>query len=125
VDDTVQRPMPRKAKSEGIVLLGGEVSKPLPAVPTSGEVRAPAWLLNAATALDFLQNEHPRVMTTLSAILIVAGTIPSLPAVSAGAAGAVLASSTAHAIGAMAVGLGSWIKTQQEQKPGQETHGAK
>ncbi|KAF7340088.1 hypothetical protein MVEN_01926900 [Mycena venus] len=118
VDDVAQRPVPRKSKSEGTVLLTSEVSKPLPAVPNSGDVttvRAPAWLLNAATALDFLQSEHPRVMSTLSAILLVAGTIPSLPAVSAGAAGAVLASSTAHAVGAIAIGLGSWIKTQQEQ----------
>lgn len=57
-------------------------------------------------------------MTTLSAILIVAGTIPSLPMVAAGAGGAILASSTAHAVGAIAVGLGSWIKTQQELHDG-------
>jgi hypothetical protein len=58
-------------------------------------------------------------MSTLSAILIVVGTIPALPAISAGAGGAVLASSTAHAVGAMAVGIGSWMKTQQD------THGPK
>ncbi|KAJ6519333.1 hypothetical protein C8R45DRAFT_809017 [Mycena sanguinolenta] len=130
VDDTAQRPVPRKAKSEGTVVLSREVIKPLPALPNSGDgigttVRAPAWLLNAATALEFLQSEHPRVMTSLSAILIVAGTIPSLPAVSAGAAGAVLASSTAHAVGAIAVGLGSWIKAQQEMKSNPDTHVAK
>ncbi|KAF7367340.1 hypothetical protein MSAN_00796400 [Mycena sanguinolenta] len=129
VDDTTQRPVPRKAKSDGTMVLNSEVLKPLPVLPNSGDegttVRAPAWLLNAATALDFLQGEHPRVMSTLSAILIVAGTIPSLPAVSAGAAGAVLASSTAHAVGAIAVGLGSWIKTQQEMKSNQDTHVAK
>ncbi|KAJ7356806.1 hypothetical protein DFH08DRAFT_850138 [Mycena albidolilacea] len=126
VDDTAQRPIPRKAKSEGTVVLSGQTSKPLPSLPNSGDVtNVPTWLLNAATALDFLKGEHPRVMSTLSAILIVAGTIPSLPVVSAGAAGAVLASSTAHAVGAIAIGLGSWIKTQQEGKSQQETHGAK
>ncbi|KAK7064661.1 hypothetical protein R3P38DRAFT_53819 [Favolaschia claudopus] len=124
-DDTAQRPQPRKMKSEGVVvpIKSSEIVKALPALPISGDgttVRAPAWLLNAATALDFLQGEHPRVMSTLSAILIVAGTIPSLPAVGAGAAGAVLASSTAHAVGAIAVGLGSWIKAQQESKTPRE-----
>ncbi|KAJ7151541.1 hypothetical protein C8R46DRAFT_487057 [Mycena filopes] len=113
LDNTVQRPVPRKAKSDGAVLSNLAVSKALPPIPNS-EVRAPAWLLNATTALDFLHNEHPRVMTTLSAILIVAGTIPSLPIITAGAGGAILASSTAHAVGAIAVGLGSWIKTQHE-----------
>ncbi|KAJ7456504.1 hypothetical protein FB451DRAFT_1047871 [Mycena latifolia] len=97
--DTFQRPVPRKAKSEGTGV---------------STVRAPAWLLNAATALDFLSSEHPKVMTTLSAILIVAGTIPNLPGIAAGAGGAVLASSTAHAVGAIAVGLGNWMQTQQE-----------
>ncbi|KAJ6604136.1 hypothetical protein DFH09DRAFT_1067894 [Mycena vulgaris] len=131
-DATVQRPVPRKAKSDGSVLSSSHSSKTLPPLPGDGDychhtrdadlilttgvstVRAPAWLLNATTALDFLANEHPRVMSTLSAILIVAGTIPALPAIGAGAGGAVLASSTAHAVGAIAVGLGSWIKTQQE-----------
>jgi hypothetical protein len=143
VDNTAQRPIPRKAKSEGTVVLSGQTSKPLPSLPNSGDgtdfqrfnytcteffrsvTNVPTWLLNAATALDFLKGEHPRVMSTLSAILIVAGTIPSLPVVSAGAAGAVLASSTAHAVGAIAIGLGSWIKTQQEGKSQQETHSTK
>ncbi|KAJ6626913.1 hypothetical protein B0H10DRAFT_1997165 [Mycena sp. CBHHK59/15] len=118
-DDAVaRRPTPRKAKSDGEFLFSTQSSKALPPLPESANtfstVRAPAWLLNAATALDFLQNEHPKVMSTLSAILIVAGTIPSLPVISAGAGGAVLASSTAHAVGALAVGIGSWLKTQQE-----------
>jgi hypothetical protein len=134
-DDGPERPLPRKAKSEGAVLSQMQTSKALPSLPTSGDsesagsstivcssffvlaistVRAPAWLLNAATALDFLQNEHPKVMSTLSAILIVAGTLPTLPVIGAGAGGAILASSTAHAVGAIAVGVGSWLKTQQE-----------
>ncbi|KAJ7102418.1 hypothetical protein B0H15DRAFT_814555 [Mycena belliarum] len=126
--DTVQRPVPRKAKSDGAVmaLSSDQVSKALPSLPNSGDVsavRAPAWLLNAATALDFLTNEHPRVMSTLSAILIVAGTIPALPGIAAGAGGAVLASSTVHAVGAIAIGLGNWMHTQQEiSKAQQEKH---
>lgn len=54
------------------------------------------------------------VMSTLSAILITAGTLPAIPAISAGAGGAVLASGAAHAVGAIAVGVGSWLKAQQE-----------
>lgn len=76
----------------------------------------PAWLLNACSALDLLTTEHPKVMTTLSAILITVGSIPAIPAIASGAGGAILASGAAHAVGAVAVGVGSWIKLQQETK---------
>lgn len=76
----------------------------------------PAWLLNACGALEFLTTEHPKVMTTLSAILITVGSIPAIPAIAGGAGGAILASGAAHAVGAVAVGVGSWIKVQQETK---------
>ncbi|THV03461.1 hypothetical protein K435DRAFT_774869 [Dendrothele bispora CBS 962.96] len=79
---------------------------------------APVWLLNACNALDFLQNEHPKVMSTLSAILITAGSIPSIPAISAGAGGALLASGAAQAVGAIAVGVGSWLKSQHDMSQG-------
>jgi hypothetical protein len=75
---------------------------------------APIWLLNACNALEFLNTEHPKVMTTLSAILITVGSIPAIPAISAGAGGAILASGAAHAVGAIAVGVGSWLKAQQD-----------
>ena len=55
-------------------------------------------------------------MTTLSAILITVGSIPAIPAIASGAGGAILASGAAHAVGAVAVGVGSWIKLQQETK---------
>lgn len=72
--------------------------------------QAPTWLVNACTALDFLTGEHPKVMTALSAVLITVGSIPALPVISAGAGGAFLASGTAHAIGSIAVGVGSLLK---------------
>ena len=72
--------------------------------------QAPTWLLNACQALDFLTGEHPKVMTALSAVLITVGSIPAIPAISAGAGGAFLASGTAHAIGSIAVGVGSLLK---------------
>ncbi|KAJ3496042.1 hypothetical protein NMY22_g19863 [Coprinellus aureogranulatus] len=48
------------------------------------------------------------------------GSIPAIPAISAGAGGAILASSAAHAIGAVAVGLGqalgaATLKNQQQE----------
>lgn len=76
---------------------------------------APVWLLNACNALDFLSTEHPKVMSTVSAILITAGTIPSIPAISAGAGGALLASGAIQAVGAIAVGVGSWLKAAQQE----------
>lgn len=71
----------------------------------------PTWLLNACHALNFLTAEHPRAMTTLSAVLITAGTLPAIPAISGGT---VLASSVAQAVGAIAVGVGNLLKAQQE-----------
>jgi hypothetical protein len=87
--------------------------------------QAPVWLLNACGALDFLTSEHPKVMTALSAILITIGSIPAIPAISAGAGGAILASSAAQAAGAIAVGVGSMLKAQQEGKVSVQDGGAK
>ena len=65
-------------------------------------------------------------MSVLSAILITAGSIPALPAISAGAGGAVLASGAAHAIGAIAIGLGQAlsvsVKNQQEAQSSTTAH---
>jgi len=91
-----------------------EEDKTVDATVTTTEV--PAWLLNACSALDLLTTEHPKVMTTLSAILITVGSIPAIPVIAGGAGGAILASGAAHAVGAVAVGLGSWIKAQQDAK---------
>lgn len=74
----------------------------------------PTWLLNAANALDFLTSEHPKAMTTLSAVLITVGSIPSIPVLAGGAGGAFLASHAIQAAGAIAVGLGNWLKVAQE-----------
>ena len=69
-------------------------------------IQAPAWILNAINALDFLTGEHPRAMSVLSAILITFGSLPAIPAISAGAGGAVLASGAVQAVSAIAVGFG-------------------
>ncbi|KAI0270697.1 hypothetical protein BC834DRAFT_922568 [Gloeopeniophorella convolvens] len=78
------------------------------------EAHAPLWLLNACGALDFLTTEHPKVMTTLSAVLITVGSLPALPALSAGAGGTILASHAVQAAGAIAVGVGNWLKAAQD-----------
>jgi hypothetical protein len=85
---------------------------------------APVWLLNATQALDQLVSEHPKVMSTLSAVLITLGSIPAIPAISAGAGGAILASGTAHAVGAIAVGVGSWMKAQQDARTQTQAYAA-
>ncbi|THH28724.1 hypothetical protein EUX98_g5460 [Antrodiella citrinella] len=103
------------------------VSAPPPDVTPSETstvvAQVPVWLLNACQALEFLTTEHPKAMTAISAVLITVGSIPAIPAITAGAGGAFLASGTAHAIGTIAVGLGSILQAQakvsevvQEQK---------
>jgi hypothetical protein len=74
----------------------------------------PTWLLNAANALEFLTTEHPKVMTTLSAVLITVGSLPAIPALAGGAGGAFLASHAVQAAGAIAVGLGNLLKSTQD-----------
>ncbi|TCD62792.1 hypothetical protein EIP91_006410 [Steccherinum ochraceum] len=84
----------------------------IPSETATAVANAPVWLLNACQALEFLTTEHPKVMTTISAVLITVGSIPALPVISAGAGGAFLASGTAHAIGSIAVGIGSLLQAQ-------------
>lgn len=111
VDDTKRPAVHQKAASDSHTQVVNRNRDDNSGVITA---QAPVWLVNACTALDFLQTEHPKVMSTLAAILITVGSIPSIPAVAAGAGGAVLASSAAHAVGAIAVGFGTLIKTHQE-----------
>ncbi|KAF8909643.1 hypothetical protein CPB84DRAFT_1765087 [Gymnopilus junonius] len=133
--DLPQRPNHQKANSDSVVVRSkSKQVNDSAVVPRShtegGEVvtattQVPAWLLNACTALEYITGEHPKAMSIISAILITAGSIPAIPAIAAGAGGAVLASSTAHAIGAIAVGMGQALGasiTQQQKK--QEGHGA-
>ncbi|KAI0313060.1 hypothetical protein OF83DRAFT_1086590 [Amylostereum chailletii] len=85
-----------------------------PGEVTTTVTNAPVWLLNACNALDFLTTEHPKAMTTLSAVLITIGSLPAIPAISAGAGGALLASHAVQAAGAIAVGVGNWLRASQD-----------
>lgn len=92
---------------------------PTPAAPsgevtTTTEAQAPLWLLNACSALEFLTSEHPKVMTTLSAVLITVGSLPALPGLSTAAGGTILASHAVQAAGAIALGVGNWLKAAQD-----------
>ncbi|KAL6307347.1 hypothetical protein BKA93DRAFT_727632 [Sparassis latifolia] len=85
-----------------------------PGDTTTTIAQAPLWLMNVCQSLDFLTTEHPKVMTAISAVLITVGSLPALPAISAGAGGAFLASTTAHALGSIAVGLGTLLKASSD-----------
>ncbi|KAI0689059.1 hypothetical protein BC835DRAFT_1283738 [Cytidiella melzeri] len=90
-----------------------------PGGTTTTVAHAPTWLVNASQALGYLTTEHPKAMTAISAVLITIGSIPALPVISAGAGGAFLASGTAHAIGSIAVGVGSLLKAVSDSQTGQ------
>ncbi|KAJ3742923.1 hypothetical protein DFH05DRAFT_1265235 [Lentinula detonsa] len=115
------RPSPQKAASDSLLTATRSMTSPIIIPGQSSDetittvTHAPIWLLNACNALDFLSTEHPKVMSSLSAILITAGTIPSIPAISAGAGGALLASGAVQAVGAIALGVGSWLKAAHQE----------
>lgn len=77
-------------------------------------VNAPLWLIESCIALEELMSEYPKTMSMIAAALITIGAIPALPAVSAGAAGTVLASGAAHTIGSVAVAIGTMLAAQSQ-----------
>lgn len=124
-----QHPVPSRSKRANTVMVAPSTPHKPPIPPRSdttesGSVttvtQAPVWLLNACSALEYITSEHPKAMSVISAILITAGSIPALPAISAGAGGAVLASGAAHAIGAIAVGLGQALSVSVKNQQGKE-----
>lgn len=122
-------PNSKRASSASVKeVISPALSEELVAAPQANVTiaQAPKWMVDACSALDFLGNEHPKIISFVSAILITAGSIPAIPAVAAGAGGAFLASGTAHAIGAVAVGLGNWISATQagnvKSSEGHEAH---
>ncbi|TFK47106.1 hypothetical protein OE88DRAFT_1637159 [Heliocybe sulcata] len=79
---------------------------------TDAIVQAPLWLFMAVDILETLSQEYPSAISALSAVLIIAGSIPAIPAVTTGAAGALLATHAAQTAGAAAVSFGTWLKTR-------------
>ncbi|KAL1687722.1 hypothetical protein GGG16DRAFT_95481 [Schizophyllum commune] len=102
-----ERPKPNKVNSDTVVAAPATAAPSDETAVASGT--APTWLINACQALEFLQEEHPKAMSTLGAILITVGTIPAIPALHIGAGGAFLASGAVQAAGAIAVGVGKLL----------------
>jgi hypothetical protein len=61
-------------------------------------------------ALDYLIAKHPKVVSTVSTVLITVGGIILLPGVSACASGTILAHPAVTVAGAIAVVVGKWPK---------------
>jgi hypothetical protein len=93
-------------------------AKLFPVAPTLQETpRIPKWMLDATSALSSLKSDHPKVMNLAAAILIGIGSIPAMPGIAAGAGGAIFASGTVQAVGAIAVGLGQMIQVVTATAP--------
>ncbi|KAH8108356.1 hypothetical protein DFH11DRAFT_1691535 [Phellopilus nigrolimitatus] len=113
----------KEKTSSEVIVAKNVTAQPVPVVtPADADAlttvtKAPAWLVNACSAMEFLTTEHPKVMSAMSAVLITVGTIPSIPAISAGAGGALLASGAAQAIGAVAIGVGQCLKAMNNGQP--------
>jgi hypothetical protein len=60
--------------------------------------------------LDYLISKHPKVMSTISAVLIWVGRIASVPGVSACIGGTILAHQAVQAAGAIAIAAGEWLQ---------------
>jgi N6-adenosine-specific RNA methylase IME4 len=81
---------------------------------STATANVPVWLLNATGALDFFNNEHPKTMTAVAAALITVGSLPAIPGFAAVAGGTFLASHAFQAAGAIALGVGNWLRATQE-----------
>lgn len=79
---------------------------PPPPPQTTIIAQVPLWLIAASDTLNCIISEYPTTMSILAAVLITVGSIPSLPAVSAGSA--------AHALGSMAVGVGALLRERAQ-----------
>jgi hypothetical protein len=64
-----------------------------------------------ADALDNLITKHPKVMSTVSTILITMGSIVLFPGFTACASGTILAHPAVSVAGAVAVAIGKWFRT--------------
>jgi len=68
----------------------------------------PLWRVKARKVLEYLIAKHPKVVSTLSAVLIAVGNIASHPGVSACVGGPILAA--VQSAGVLAVTVGEWLR---------------
>jgi hypothetical protein len=73
----------------------------------------PPWLSLVVESLKDLNSEYPLLMDAASAILVVLGSIPAIPAIAAGGAGPLLAGTAAKVLGSMAVSAGTFMSAQR------------
>ena len=67
-------------------------------------------LLRLRNTLDYLIAKHPKVVSTVSTVLIAVGGIILLPGISACASGTILAHPAVTVAGTIAVVVGKWLK---------------
>lgn len=68
----------------------------------------PLWRVKARKALRYLAAKHPKVVSTLSTVLVTVGNIASHPGFSACVGGPILAA--VQSVGALAVTVGEWLR---------------
>ena len=68
----------------------------------------PLWRVKARKVLEYLTTKHPKVVSTLSTVLVAVGNIASHPGVSACVGGPILAAM--QSVGAIAVAVGKWLR---------------
>jgi hypothetical protein len=70
----------------------------------------PLWRVKARKVLEYFTTKHPKVVSTLSTVLVVMGNIASHPGVSACVGGPILAA--VQSVGAIAVAIGEWLRNE-------------
>ncbi|KAH9964810.1 hypothetical protein BJV74DRAFT_786271 [Russula compacta] len=87
------------------------------------------WLLNQCKALHCRITKHPKVMSSISTVLIIMGSIVLLPGISACVNGTILAHPAVKVAAGVAVAVGKWLRsaaskaTTQAQSTGQANIG--
>jgi hypothetical protein len=70
----------------------------------------PLWRVKARKVLEYFTTKHPKVLSTLSTVLVAMGNIASHPGVSACVGGPILAA--VQSVGAIAVAIGEWLRNE-------------
>ena len=78
------------------------------------------WLLNPRKALHCLITKHPKVMSSISTVLIIVGGIVLLPGFSACVNGTILAHPAVKIAGGAAVAVGKWLRSTVAKATTQE-----
>ncbi|KAH9958380.1 hypothetical protein BJV74DRAFT_753057, partial [Russula compacta] len=69
------------------------------------------WLLDPRKAVHRLITKHPKVMSSVSTVLIIMGSIVLLPGISACVNGTILAHPAVKVAAGVAVAVGKWLRS--------------